>query len=317
MPNYLQQCLDEYPEFFQERYGARDINKQIEGACKKCMHKSSVAIKDVVKPFYKFKINEAPWFNKYWAWPAVDNLPIGKCNFAKDDEQYLIEELLKAFRNIELVSIILRFVYPRRFGIFAPPVAYLLAISSGKTAVETYCNYLASLRKIRNNDDYEMQDKKIADIQNALWVLFHKPDDNPAKKAFEADEFMTGLRADNMTFPLNSISPVRLAESLHRNENKYALVIACYALEHAAKRLSDERKIKLQVQEGLKKLLDVLKDESGLSFLYDYPLENFVKTRNSVMHGGEVGQPNRKPTIQKIIDCVWEMKNHLEAKNET
>jgi hypothetical protein len=52
-------------------------------------------------------------------------------------------------KNIELVSIVLRFVDPYNFGMFTPPVEKLLETKREYNYVETYINYLNDLKKIK------------------------------------------------------------------------------------------------------------------------------------------------------------------------
>lgn len=88
------------------------------------------------------------WLRPYWLWPSIEELDDVKdniCDFslvdteakAKRSKEKIVVLLLRAFRQIELVWLILRFVHPQNFGIYTPPVAYLLAMPSGENAVDT------------------------------------------------------------------------------------------------------------------------------------------------------------------------------------
>lgn len=186
---------------------------------------------------------------------------LSKNNENSPKEGEVIRDLLGAFRHIELVSIILRFIRPESFGILSPPVEHVLALSRGKDHVETYRHYLHNLRAIRNEYEFDTA----ADADMALWVLEHKcyiseTKDPEIEQAFKGDEFMLRLRAKNMVAPLfkHNLSPARLANALYEPEaseprNHMAVLMGCYALEKSVKELTDQEEVEEEAKQLAKK----------------------------------------------------------------
>ncbi len=128
--------------------------------------------------------DESIWpFKKFWSWPPAEEI-IKKLVYTGElfirlNEDYLenekpvISSLNRIFKNISLVSIILRFVYPEHYGIYSPPVLYITGIERGKNEVEDYLNYLNVLREIK--DILEIREKyqveRVADVDMLLLAL--------------------------------------------------------------------------------------------------------------------------------------------------
>ena len=128
-------------------------------------------------------------------------------------EENLIGELLHAFKAIELVSIILRFIRPEKYAIFSTPTEMLLEIRRG-SPVETYVNYLTDLRLIQKRYGFE----RVADVDMALWVLHEKcygtHKDPEVESAFSGDTFLLRLIAKNLASRLKDRSDAQLANAL-------------------------------------------------------------------------------------------------------
>lgn len=84
------------------------------------------------------------------------------------NEDDLIQGLLEVFHQIELVSVVLRFIVPEHFGIMSPPVENLLGIGPSPNHVGKYKRYLASLRDVRDSHQGLVT---AAEADMALWVL--------------------------------------------------------------------------------------------------------------------------------------------------
>jgi len=128
--------------------------------------------------------DESIWpFKKFWSWPQEEEIKedLKKTGallyqIAEDylnKEKFVISSLNKIFRNISLVSIILRFVFPEYYGIYSPPVLYIIGVERGKNAVEEYINYLKVLREIK--DMYEIREyyqvERVADVDMLLLAV--------------------------------------------------------------------------------------------------------------------------------------------------
>ena len=83
------------------------------------------------------------------------------------EDERLIKVLYGAFRQIEPVSVVMRFVCPKRFGIMSSPVATLVGVRPSRRATATYEAYVKSLREIGDSHGLE----RAADVEMALWAL--------------------------------------------------------------------------------------------------------------------------------------------------
>lgn len=115
-------------------------------------------------------------FEDYWLVPSFWKLwkelkkTKGLFESLPEEEKHAAEVLYSIFKNIEVVSIILRFVDPKNFGIISPPVRYALRQSPKETYVEEYLDYLMTLRSYAK--EYGID--RVADADMALWALMEK-----------------------------------------------------------------------------------------------------------------------------------------------
>jgi hypothetical protein len=152
--HYLVRCLHEFETVSKARYGKAFNLKAIEDSLKALKTTRKLRCSDL----QTFRNRDHWWFERYWVMPStaeVDPLlnnvtfdfwQLSKGNEGSPKERAVIDALLSAFRSIELVSIILRFIRPDSFGILSPPVERVLDVRRGSDAVETYLNYLRNLR---------------------------------------------------------------------------------------------------------------------------------------------------------------------------
>ena len=99
-------------------------------------------------------------FNKYWMWPSKDQIEEklsqteGWFKTLLEDSNYeekCIADLDGIFKNIALVSIILRLVFPKRYAIYSRPTLRILRTERGENDVEEYLNYINDLRLLRQS----------------------------------------------------------------------------------------------------------------------------------------------------------------------
>lgn len=113
-------------------------------------------------------------FHKYWRWPPENELTRAMertkdifHDINKDTEEAVVTELTNIFKNMQLASIVLRFVYPEEYAIYSYPVAKVLNAPRGKNSIYEYLNYVEALREIR--DIYKLKRTDYAEM--FLWVL--------------------------------------------------------------------------------------------------------------------------------------------------
>ena len=152
--NYLLTCLNEFPEICRKKYGTTFDLKAVEDRVKGLRRKTELTYKDL----HYFESPRHWWFQRFWVFPpesrvapALKGIKFDFWNLSSDNESVVIRQLLYAFKSIELVSIILRFIRPENYAIFSSPTQRLLDIRRGRDPVETYVNYLRDLREIRTH----------------------------------------------------------------------------------------------------------------------------------------------------------------------
>ena len=333
--NYLHECLGQFPEVSEKRWD-RGKPFDLEALERKVqdLRSRKVKIEDIQKRFEQhFKETSDWWFDKYWLIPPLSALSqkqekkisFHQLNEGGSKEKRAIQDLLKAFRHIELVSIILRFIRPDSFGILSPPVEHILELRRGRNAVETYLNYLRNLRRIRNEDKYKLDTAAEADM--ALWVLEHKchveeMKDERIKKTFEEDEFMTRLRAENLATPLGDISLARRAIAFHTIDNDLAALIGCYALEKyvaklaAVEKAEEEAKRLAKLAKKERPTLDhrikALDNKGTFSFFDNNDRDYLRRIRNRVFHGEEISGIDNKE-FSSLVEVVLKLEQRLEG----
>jgi len=112
-------------------------------------------------------------FNKYWMWPCRGQIDdkLNKTNncfmHLPDNEEKVIGQLLDIFKNISLVSIILRFVCPKFYAIYSRPPLYLLRIERGINDIDEYINYVNELRILKES----FKEERTAETDMIVWAI--------------------------------------------------------------------------------------------------------------------------------------------------
>lgn len=122
-------------------------------------------------------------FSKFWNWPSKNKLNSAlketegileklKENIPNNEREVLLR-LNTIFKNISLVSILLRFVFPEHYGIYSRPVLHISGTERGRNEIDDYFNYLSVLRSILNI--YEIRDRykveRVADVDMLLLAI--------------------------------------------------------------------------------------------------------------------------------------------------
>lgn len=123
--------------------------------------------------------DEKYWpFKKYWMWPQIEQIgeklkeTDGMFTNLPADEEEIIGKLDAIFKNIALVSIVLRFVRPRYYAIYSRPPLKILNIERGSNDVEEYMNYLNKLRMLKKS----FRVFRTADMDMIVWALVQSED---------------------------------------------------------------------------------------------------------------------------------------------
>jgi len=115
-------------------------------------------------------------FNEFWMIPSwwgyfkKRNKTSGLFRTIPENERQVIWDLYQIFKNIEVVSIILRLIDPKNYGIISPPVRSALRLHARDNYVDEYLDYLSVLRAYAK--EYEFI--RVSDTEIALWTLVLK-----------------------------------------------------------------------------------------------------------------------------------------------
>ena len=319
-PHYLQVCLQQFEEISKIRWG-KPFNL---GAIEEAVRPLQSSRKLTYRNLAYFRDQKHWWFTHYWTLPSPEDVNLkldGQCfdfwqlspnNEGSLKERQVLEKLLDAFRSIELVSIILRFIRPDSFGILSPPVERILDVSRGSNAVETYLHYLQNLREIRNH--FQGFLPRAADVDMALWALHEKcyeprVEDRQIREEYDQDPFMWQLRAANLVAPLADLPLTRLAQALQNVRDDLAGLIGCFVLEQKVRKRAGGSKIQVRAREGkypgLGDYLDALKSHGEISTLEYGKLNRLRDIRNRVFHA-EVEKLSPRD-LHDLVQAILEM----------
>lgn len=237
---YLHRCLSLFAETMEARYGWRPDYAGLE----KALEPVRLRRRDLSYADLETIQNGRYWdFRQFWRFPAAGD--IGReIDFSEMsrlvarlplDEERAIGRLHAAFKYIENVSVVLRFVHPDQYGIISPPVEKILEVRRGRTEVETYLNYLGDLRELRDHHGLS----RAADADMALWVLQERVlssyRDHDLLGAFRADAWLLRRRAVNLLAELGDPAGVgdqlELARALADVSPALAGILAVHEFE--------------------------------------------------------------------------------------
>jgi len=298
-------CLALFPETVQERHGWRPdyagLEKLLEPVGAKQREFSYRDLETIQ--------NGRFWdFRQFWRFPAQSDLQ-REVDFPEMsrllhrlplDESQSIARLHAAFKYIENVSVILRFVHPAHYGILSPPVEKVLEVRRGRTEIETYLSYLRDLREVK--DHYGLP--RAADADMALWVLQERVlssfRDHDLLREFRADAWFLRRRAVNLLAELGEVTgaedPLDLARALVDANVALAGILAGAALERALWSRAGGRAGRAT---GLAELVERLAVGQPRDMVEGW--RRAIEIRDRFLHGpGESLRPTRREAIELI-----------------
>ena len=229
MSDYLHECLDRHGVVTRALYGRTQDLREVERRASRIIESGCLTYDDV-----ETITHAGSWRGgAFWQWPtraefdercedgAVEGLAI-----LPRREKAIVDRLLGIFRHIEPVSVVLRFVDPRNFGILSPPVEKLLEMGPAHKPREKYRKYVKDLRTLRDERGFATA----AEVDMALWVMREVIDAEHARSewlehavpeyrrwihAFWADRTLRETRVRNLTESLfGTMTMAELAEAL-------------------------------------------------------------------------------------------------------
>lgn len=317
---YLHTCLHEFPEICRKKYGTIFDFEAIEREVSRLRRNTELTYDDL----HYFEAPEHWWFKRFWVFPpessvapALKGIKFDFWNLSSENESGVIRQLLYAFKSIELVSIILRFIRPEHYAILSSPTQHLLDIRRGRDLVETYVNYLRDLREIGAHCGF----RRIADVDMALWVLHEKcfgtHRDAVIGKSFHADTFLLRLRAKNLVAPLAELSEAQLANALLEVKPDLAALIACHALEILIRRLAAGFGLASCGPDlPLEQVIDSLPNFGPVDPMRKAKWRMLKEARNEFIHSGAMpGIQERKLLIEEVLQLEKDLlERPIEAK---
>lgn len=97
--------------------------------------------------------------------PEIDSLK-GLFKNIQPKDTGLVQKLFEIFKNIEIMSCLLRIMCPAHYGIYSAPVENLLSIKA-ETPLKKYLCYLDDLSELRESYGFDTS----AEVDMALWAL--------------------------------------------------------------------------------------------------------------------------------------------------
>jgi len=210
---YLHRCLEMFGETMQERYGRKPdypglerVLEPIRTGDRSFSYRDLETIQNPrygdFRQFWRFPIEGEIARETRWEHLSrvMQRLPL--------DEAEAIRHLHAAFKYVQSVSVVLRFVLPDHYGILSPPVEKVLGVRRGANEVETYLYYLKDIRDVRDHYGFD----RAADADMALWVLqervlltYRYPD---LLAAYRADRWLQERRSINLLAEMSDVGDV-------------------------------------------------------------------------------------------------------------
>ena len=166
--DYLQECLQLHGDVAVRRYGKTQRLGELEDDVR-AMLECGRELWDVIRAIHAHDAFPADMFGFLPEEQIGAQLRAGGWHrqWRELPRHQLLDGLYRAFRQIEPVSMILRFVDPTRYGIMSGPVAAVLGVRPRRKATATYIAYLNALGEVAEKRGFA----RVADVEMALWAL--------------------------------------------------------------------------------------------------------------------------------------------------
>ena len=201
--DYLHRCLELFGSVTEIRYGKRQRLEEVEREVEDRLA-DGAELWEAVHTIYN-----TPYFDAGVFGPLHGDRIEADLKHSADGEwrslpaNELIKVLHGTFRQIEPVSVVMRFVCPKGFGIMSSPVATLVGVRPRRSVTATYEAYVKSLREIGSFHGLG----RAADVEMALWALqvgalderLPAEQGGPLKEDYKNDRRLRQLATQNLT----------------------------------------------------------------------------------------------------------------------
>lgn len=321
----LHECFERHGEVSRARYGSRQDLGAIERLSARVVEAGRLTFQDVEA------IKDAGFWHggTFWQWPTHEEFK-DRCETGAVEglwilpkrENAVVDELLRVFRHIEPVSVVLRFVYPERFGILSAPVEKILEIGPAHRPREKYLKYVKDLRSLQRKRGFNTT----AEVDMALWVMGEiidasrsgsewlrgvVPESDRWIRAFWDDRTLREIRVANLTSSLfGTMTMAQFAEALLPDDARrtkddqihLAGRIAAIEFESAvmqAFRSSDRHGDDREGHESLAKAVRTIPMSEETRDQWT----RSVRIRNAAVHGGDLERKDVEELIRDMRDA--------------
>ena len=254
-------------------------------------------------------------FSRYWMWPhksqIEEKLEDTAGWFARlpNAEEDVIAGLDDIFKNISLVSIVLRFAWPEHYAIYSRPTLRALRLKRGATDTAEYLDYVHEMRILKHC----LGMTQTAHVDMMVWAIEHAE----GEYLEELKKTMSKVLPENLTaeelMVYLSHDPLRLAtEYFERRDFMTAGFWAAKAIE---KFLDDEcQKNGIHIREGANRRIAMIEALCAHTNLWGKPhcqrlLYDTKETRNKIVPGV---RRFSQALVREFITEVRKLKNIAE-----
>ena len=227
----------------------------------------------------------------------------------EERERELIRCLLAIFRNLSLVSIVMRFVWPEYYAIYSRPNLKVLRVERGANNEEEYMNYIRVLRLLKRSFGVEM----VADVDIIVWAIAKREETHAEFFRILAEQLPENLTPGELILSLHD-NPLKVAQVyLRKGDYKTSSFWASQAFEIY---LKDEYRrligypIRRDPKKGeLEDIIDQLSKTPEYDGWRDY-LPSLRWRRNKAIHPDD---EFTKVDGEALIDGAGKLKQKVEA----
>lgn len=240
----------------------------------------------------------------------------------------LVQKLFDIFKNIEILSCLLRVICPQHYGIYSAPVENLLSIKA-ETPVKKYLVYLENLAELQ--EEYGLE--RMADVDMALFALCcllneefirQNPDfrqiyldylEQPNRvKKISARNALRNIRQENIFY-------LDLAWSFLETDPEIAGILAGKELECLVNKLWKQERKKSSYKPykplNMPEKLEELARRKAFTDQVKEDLQNWWETRNNCVHLNlaEASEPQLqelRARVSQMIDGLSQLKEKID-----
>ncbi|MGB9893416.1 MAG: hypothetical protein ACPLRA_03310, partial [Candidatus Saccharicenans sp.] len=277
------------------------------------------------------RLKEDNLFPAWWKLPELNESELGALKWVFRNilpcDPKLIQELFDTFKNIEIISCLLRVICPQYYGIYSAPVENLLSIKA-ETPVKKYLTYLENLAELQ--EEYRLE--RIADVDMALFALCcllnegyirQNPDYHQIYRDYlERPNLIKKISARNALRHLRqeNVYYLGLAESFLETDPEIAGILAGKELECLINDLWEKEKnkggSKLYKPLTMPEKLEELTRRKFFSDQVKEDLQRWWDTRNDSVHLNlaEASEPQLQELqarVREMIDGLSQLKEKI------